>query len=293
MPIKIGDSDINDFKLGDSQVNKLYLGDNQVWAKVTLAFGARDTSKDFNVSENNPSGAWGDGTTIWVGDEDDGDTSSDNINTTPGYYGEDFTATRRRRYRGYGGPIKNKRFLNGVVENGVVTEGPFLNDPHGIWSNGTTIWIADNETNYLRAYVFSTSARDGDKDIPLASGNDSPRDIWSNGTTIWVSNRSIPNIKLFAYTLSTGARDSSKDISLGSGNLNPYGIASNGTVMWVVDTSADKVFAYNLSTRARDTSKEFDCHSDNSSPTDIWVQGTTAYVADVQDDKFYAYNIAS
>ena len=78
-------------------------------------------------------------------------------------------------------------------------------NPQGIWSNGTTVWIADFDDSKLYAYTLADGARDSDKDIDLDSANDEPRDIWSDGATIWVLQDSSRTV--YAYTLATGNRD--------------------------------------------------------------------------------------
>ena len=76
----------------------------------------------------------------------------------------------------------------------------------GIWSDGTTMWVADWADNKLYAYVLATKAHDPTKDIALTGGNADPRGIWSDGTTIWVAD--VIDDKLYAYVLENGNRDS-------------------------------------------------------------------------------------
>ena len=60
-------------------------------------------------------------------------------------------------------------------------------DPYGIWSDGTTMWVAGLTDRKLYAYRMSDKARDSarDFDTPLAAGNKDPLGIWSDGTTMW------------------------------------------------------------------------------------------------------------
>ena len=176
--------------------------------------------------------------------------------------------------------------------------------PRGIWSDGTTLYVVDNNSTQLYAYTLATGERDTAKEFNLHSTNDFPTGLWSDGTTIWVAEESTP-AKLFAYTLATGARDTAKDINLYSGWNNPnnhsQGIWSNGVTMWVGDVNTKrvgntntykyKVYAYTLATGARDESKEFYLDDNNNYGKDYWSDGTTMWVADSQDRKLYAYEL--
>ena len=61
--------------------------------------------------------------------------------------------------------------------------------PQGIWSDGTTMWVADFADEKLYAYTLTTKARDPGKDFDTLSpaGNDNPVGMWSDGTTMWVA----------------------------------------------------------------------------------------------------------
>ena len=83
--------------------------------------------------------------------------------------------------------------------------------PTGIWSDGTTMWIADFEDAKLYAYRMSDRSRDSGKDFTLDAANGSPVGIWSDGTTMWASDFS--DAKLYAYRMSDRSRDSGKDFN--------------------------------------------------------------------------------
>ena len=171
------------------------------------------------------------------------------------------------------------------------------NNPNGLWSDGTTMWVADYEDEKIYAYNLSTKARDPNKDFNtlIDAGNRSPRGPWSDGTTMWVADWAVE--KLYAYNLSTKARDPDKDFNTlrAAGNRSPRGPWSDGTTMWVADYADDKIYAYNLSTKARDPDKDFNTldAAGNRSPTDLWSDGTTMWVPDYVDDKIYAYNLST
>ncbi len=163
-------------------------------------------------------------------------------------------------------------------------------EPNGIWSNGTTVWIADVSNAKLYAYSQAGGGRDGDKDIALGGAIMAPTGIWSDSTTIWVIGP--VDMTAFAYTLSSGARDSDSDIDLGSDLMLPVDTWSDGVTMWVLDSHDDKLYAYTLADGTRDSDKDIDLAGDNSAPLGVWSNGTTVWVTDRDDRKLYAYNFS-
>ena len=165
----------------------------------------------------------------------------------------------------------------------------------GLWSDGTTMWVADDTDGHERAfaYTLATKQRDPGKDIDLRKpfGDTHVRSIWSDGTTMWMGESF--DSKLYAYTLADGQRDPGKDIDL-VGNQYPYGLWSDGTTMWVADIHKGKIFAYTLADGQRDPGKNFDTlGATNSGPTGLWSDGTTMWVADYWADKIFAYTLAT
>ena len=70
---------------------------------------------------------------------------------------------------------------------GHVVEAPGFDghyDAYGLWSDGTTMWVATGE--WLRAYHLDTGIRRAALDVRLR-GNQAPGDMWSDGTTIWIT----------------------------------------------------------------------------------------------------------
>ena len=164
--------------------------------------------------------------------------------------------------------------------------------PTGIWSDGTTMWVADFEDAKLYAYRMSDRSRDSGRDFTLDAANGSPVGIWSDGTTMWASD--FTDAKLYAYRMSDRSRDSGKDFNtlFAAGNRFPEGIWSDGTTMWVADTGNDTVFAYDLSTRAWDFEKDITLGPGHDSPMGVWSNGSTMWVSDWRDSKLYAYRMS-
>ena len=165
-------------------------------------------------------------------------------------------------------------------------------DIRGIWSDGTTMYVADSGNDKFYAYKMSNKLRDSGKEFNLDSDNDNASGIWSDGRTMWVA-QDVPDVKIFAYKLRGGQRDSAKDFSLlhASNNSNPVSIWSDGITMYVADDADDKVYAYNMLNKLRDSGKEFNIAGENDHPGGIWSDGHTMYVGDYSDLKVHLYNL--
>ena len=137
--------------------------------------------------------------------------------------------------------------------------------PRGVGSDGTTLWVADLRTGALHdklyAYGVSNGARQSGREFDLAksteyantSDNSNPAGVWTDGTTLWVADDY--DAKIYAYAVSGGARVSEvsggstvypKDVTLDAENDTPAGIWSDGVRLWVVDRVVGKLYAYDL-----------------------------------------------
>ena len=172
--------------------------------------------------------------------------------------------------------------------------------PNGIWSDGTTLWVADSDMDKLLAYTLGTGAADAGEDFDTldAAGNDDPRGVFSDGTTMWVSDDE--DKKLYAYKMSDKSRDSGEDFDTldAAGNDDPRDIWSDGTTMWVADNTDKKLYAYKMSDKSHDSDKDFDTlddadndAADNDDPRGLWSHGSVLWTTDSEDDKLYAYNL--
>ena len=167
--------------------------------------------------------------------------------------------------------------------------------PRGIWSDGTTMWVTEPWEDMIYAYALATGERDPVRDFTnLAAQNSSPFGLWSDGTTMWVAD--LYEGKIYAYALATGQRDSDRDFNTltAAGNTKPGGLWSDGTTMWVADVADDTLRAYALATGARDSDRDFTNlkAAGNTNPAyGLWSDGTTMWVTDEVDGKLYAYNM--
>ena len=190
------------------------------------------------------------------------------------------------------GTASAKVFVTASEEFSLHSDNSF---PQGIWSDGTTVWIADaSPSRKIFAYKRADGGRDSSKDFDTlqGAGNLQIKGIWSDGTTMWVAD--WVDDKLYTSKMSDKSHDSGKDISLDSDNGNAGGIWSDGTTMWVLDTADDKIYAYTLSGGTRDSSKDFDTltAAGNIYPGGIWSDGTTMWVADGGHDRLFAYKMS-
>ena len=129
-------------------------------------------------------------------------------------------------------------------------------DPRGVWSDGSTLWVADNDHDDLFAYDLSTGSRKFNRDIALANGNSKPTGIWSDGQIIWVAD--WDDTHLYAYTLSNGQPQRDRDINLTGSNDGPRGIWGSGDLIYVVDKDDTYVYAYHKTNGNRMNAEEFD-----------------------------------
>ena len=250
--------------------------DEKIYA-YNLSTKAPDPNNDFNTLQaagnNAPYGLWSDGTTLWVAD----------------YQDEKIYAYTR------GAPLiyPSVPYARDPNNDFNTLDAAGNNGPTGLWSDGTTMWVADGDDK-IYAYNLSTKARDRANDFNTlqAAGNNSPRGLWSDGTTMWTTDG--VDDKIYAYDLSTKARDPDKDFNTLVINVS-QGLCSDGTTMWVADYQRKNLYAYNLSTKARDPDKDFNTldAAGNKSPAGLWSDGTTMWVVDWNDEKIYAYFMPS
>ena len=164
----------------------------------------------------------------------------------------------------------------------------------GMWSDGTTMWVADREDDKIYAFNLADKTRDPDKDFDmLGTQIQRPAGLWSDGQTMWVSEY-FGGRRLYAYNLSTKARDSDKDVDLQS-VLRPAiasaSLWSDGETIWIADVSEAELVAYNISDSDHDPSKNFELVGITGPFLGIWSDGTTMWVADSQGLDIYAYNM--
>ncbi len=178
--------------------------------------------------------------------------------------------------------------------------GAVISYPYGIWSDETTMWVADTSDNRkIYAYKVSDKTRMSGSDINLSY---QPLYIWSDGETMWVTEGEYgSHANIHAHNkMSNGNFDPMPDTNKSftvsgapypvsgvySGTI-PAGIWSNGTTMWVADTNGSnkKIYAYKLSTGEADSAKDINLSDNLGRLEGIWSDGTTLWIlADVTID---------
>ena len=262
--------------------------DGKVYA-YDLATARRDTTREFNlvnvpgvVANTDPGGIWSDGINMWVMDGDESKIFVYDLPDAPATV-EAFPFGRD--------PSRDLGRLN-ATEN---------HHAEGIWSDGTTMWVADHDDDRIYAYRLSDGARVEDAEFDLYNrspfqGNHHATGIWSDRTTMWVADHD--DDRIYAYRLSDGARveelEFGDDVLKAAGNEYPTGIWFDTTAMtmWVADHSDDLIYGYDMETktlvRTIDTLKA----AGNHDAEGIWSDGTTMWVADHDDDRIYAYRLS-
>ena len=167
---------------------------------------------------------------------------------------------------------------------------PDNDEPTGSWSDGATLWIAENgqgADDAIYAYDVTSGERVEDREFELAETNLAPRGVWSDRSTIWISDSGQE--KLFAHDLESGERLPDSDLQLHPDNDDPRGIWSDGKTMWVLDGGKNSLFAYDLG--SGDLLAEYALDASNGNPHGIWSDGVGVWVSDDGAKRLIAYRL--
>ena len=162
--------------------------------------------------------------------------------------------------------------------------------PTGLWSDGATLWIAENgdgADDAVYAYDLATGERLEEREFELDERNRAPRGVWSDGSTIWVSDSG--QNRLFAHDLESGERLPERDIAVAERNRDARGIWSNDETMWVLDGVKDSLFAYDIA--SGDLLAEYELDAANDAPHGIFFDGVTFWVSDHGEKRLFAYRL--
>ncbi len=162
--------------------------------------------------------------------------------------------------------------------------------PTGMWSDGTTLWLADNgqgADDEVYAYDIESGERAADREFALAETNRAPRGVWSDGKTVWVSDSGRDHV--FAYDLASGGRLEAREVALATVNPDARGIWSDGEFLWVLDGRANALFAYDLESGRLLAHYELDAR--NGDARGIWSDGMTVWVSDHGAKILFAYRL--
>ena len=160
----------------------------------------------------------------------------------------------------------------------------------GVWSDGTTLWVADNADgagDAVYAYDRASGERLSEREFTLAETNRAPRGFWSDRSVVWVSDSGRE--RLFAYDLATGERLEEREFELAERNSDARGIWSDEETMWVLDGRTDALFAYALA--SGELLAEYALDAANDDPHGIWSDGVTIWVSDHGAKRLIAYRL--
>ena len=167
---------------------------------------------------------WGDGSTIWVANDESGqlDAYRRDGTLTSGCYTENVTAWTANSPTTATENFKTPFTRDTNKDYSLRTGGPLT--VRGIWSDGTKIWVSGPPGNIYTIHM-------GTGHVVEAPGFDGHYDaygLWSDGTTMWVATGG----RLRAYYLNTGDRRAALDVRL-RGNQTPGDMWSDGTTIWI------------------------------------------------------------
>ena len=160
----------------------------------------------------------------------------------------------------------------------------------GVWSDGTTLWVADNADgtgDAVYAYDRESGERVEEREFDLGEANRAPRGIWSDRSVVWVSDSGRE--RLFAYDLATGERLEEREFALAERNADARGIWSDEETMWVLDSRAGALFAYDF--ESGELLAEYELDSANDDPRGIWSDGVSIWVSDHGAKRLIAYRL--
>ena len=160
----------------------------------------------------------------------------------------------------------------------------------GVWSDGTTLWVADNADgagDAVYAYDRETGERVEEREFTLHETNRAPRGFWSDRSVVWVSDSGQE--RLFAYDLATGERLEEREFALAERNADARGIWSDEETMWVLDSRAGALFAYGF--ESGELLAEYELDAANDDPRGIWSDGVTIWVSDHGAKRLIAYRL--
>ncbi len=128
-----------------------------------LSDGSYNSSKDISLRSNaQPTGLWGNAETIWVADNA----------IDPELTADQDSVDKLYAYKHADGSRQASKDFNTLDAAG-------NDDPGGIWSDGTTMWVVDTEDDKVYAYKMSDQSRDPSRDFLLDGEAENVRAMWA------------------------------------------------------------------------------------------------------------------
>ena len=191
---------------------------------------------------------------------------------------------------GPSGPTPSDKDFEWTVKRDIEELDGGHDTPSGLWSDGTTLWLAENgdgTDDAIYAYDLATGERVEEREFELDERNRAPRGLWSDQQVIWVSDSGRNG--LFAHNLESGKRLPERDLALAERNRDARGIWSDEETMWVLDGGQNSLFAYDLGNG--ELRAEYALDSANADPHGIWSDTVTVWVSNHDPKRLFAYRL--
>ena len=155
--------------------------DDKVYA-YQMSDRTRDSTKDITLAALNDdaSGVWCDGATVWVGNDEFSASAKDKIFA----------------YKRSDGTHDSDKDMESLYVS-TADAGDNATEPQGLWSDGTTMFVVDSGDDKVFAFKLSDESQDSAKNIELGSAITSPLGLWFDGRVLWVA---TPG-RLYVYDL--------------------------------------------------------------------------------------------
>ena len=158
-----------------------------------LSTKAHDSTKDITLHADNDNafGLWCDATTLWVLDDD----NATDTKIFAYHLVADSSATPAIAY----GDRDADSDFDTLAAAGNV-------NPRGLWSNGETMFVLDDEDYTVYAYNHSDKSQDSTKTVTFSDLNGkTPEGLWFDGRVLWVVE--IGDDRAYAFDLPGARRD--------------------------------------------------------------------------------------
>ena len=189
---------------------------------------------------------------------------------------------------------------------------PLYEVPHGIWGDGTHMWIVAHDGwagTDMRAFDMATKERVPSKDYSwldfggahgMASDSDNVYVVTDPGFNFVRGGAAVEKVSKL-----TRRTDDSFELANGPGRgplvnagvWEPLGVWTDGMTLWVSDGLRGKVFAFAVSNGNRDSEKDFARSTLRDAgvhePSGLWSDGDTMWIADQATDRIFAFDMDS
>ena len=194
---------------------------------------------------------------------------------------------------GGGGPSPSKLDFEWTVTRDIEALASGHDSPSGMWSDGSTLWLAENgdgADDSVYAYDLATAASGWrSASSTLDETNRAPRGIWSDRSVVWVSDSGQE--RLFAYDLATGERLEEREFALAERNSDARGIWSDEEDDVGAGQPRQGQRSSPTTSRAGELLAEYELDAANDDPRGIWSDGVTIWVSDHGAKRLFAYRL--